>query len=48
MKEPKHPVLAAGKVRYVGDGRGDDRRDLEQAKAAAELGELIWRSCQRS
>ena len=36
MKEPKHPVLADGKVRYVGDAVALVVADtLEEAKAAA-------------
>src|SRR5574343_1975889 len=38
MKEPKHPVLADGKVRYVGDRVAlVVAETLDQAKAAAEL-----------
>ena len=38
MKEPKHPVLADGKVRYVGDRVAMVVGEtLEQAKAAAQL-----------
>ena len=38
MKEPPHPVLAQGKVRYVGDGVALVVADsLHQAKDAAEL-----------
>ena len=38
MKEPKHPVLADGKVRYVGDRVALVVADtLEQAKAAAMM-----------
>ena len=38
MKEPKHPVLADGKVRYVGDRVAlVVAETLEQAKAAAAL-----------
>ncbi len=38
MKEPKHPVLADGKVRYVGDRVAMVVAEtLEQAKAAAQL-----------
>ena len=38
MKEPKHPILADGKVRYVGDRVALVVADtLEQAKAAAAL-----------
>src|SRR5712692_2360355 len=38
MKEPPHPVLAQGKVRYVGDGVAlVIAETLSQAKDAAEL-----------
>ena len=38
MKEPKHPILAAGKVRHVGDPIvAVIAETLEEAKAAAEL-----------
>ena len=41
MKEPKHPVLADGKVRYVGDRVALVVADtLEQAKSAASLIEV--------
>ena len=41
MKEPKHPVLADGKVRYVGDRIAMVVAEtLEQAKAAAQLIEV--------
>jgi carbon-monoxide dehydrogenase large subunit len=42
MKEPPHPILAQGKVRYVGDhghGGGDT---LQQARDAAELVEVDY------
>lgn len=43
MKEPKHPVLADGKVRYVGDRVALVVADtLEQAKAAAALVEVDY------
>jgi aerobic carbon-monoxide dehydrogenase large subunit len=43
MKEPKHPVLADGKVRYVGDRVALVVADtLDQAKAAAELIEIDY------
>ena len=43
MKEPKHPVLADGKVRYVGDRVALIVADsLEQAKAAAALIEVDY------
>lgn len=43
MKEPKHPVLADGKVRYVGDRVAlVVAESLEQAKAAAELIEVDY------
>ncbi|OYU84842.1 MAG: carbon monoxide dehydrogenase, partial [Burkholderiales bacterium PBB5] len=43
MKEPKHPVLAAGKVRYVGDRVALVVADtLEQAEAAAALIEVDY------
>ncbi|MFN7723928.1 MAG: xanthine dehydrogenase family protein molybdopterin-binding subunit [Rubrivivax sp.] len=43
MKEPKHPVLADGKVRYVGDRVALVVADtLEQAKAAANLIEVEY------
>ncbi|MEY8874904.1 MAG: xanthine dehydrogenase family protein molybdopterin-binding subunit [Leptothrix sp. (in: b-proteobacteria)] len=43
MKEPKHPVLADGKVRYVGDRVALIVADtLDQAKAAAELIEVDY------
>lgn len=43
MKEPKHPVLADGKVRYVGDRVAlVVAETLEQAKAAAELIEVDY------
>jgi carbon-monoxide dehydrogenase large subunit len=41
MKEPKHPILASGKVRHVGDPIVAIIADtLQQAKDAAELVEL--------
>ena len=41
MKEPKHPILAAGKVRHVGDPIvAIIAETLEQAKEAAELVKL--------
>ncbi len=41
MKEPKHPILAAGKVRHVGDPIvAIVAETLEQAKEAAELVKL--------
>jgi carbon-monoxide dehydrogenase large subunit len=41
MKEPKHPILAAGKVRHVGDPVvAIIAESLEQAKDAAELVQL--------
>lgn len=41
MKEPKHPILAAGKVRHVGDPVvAIVAESLEQAKDAAELVQL--------
>ena len=43
MKEPKHPVLADGKVRYVGDRVALVVADtVEQAKAAAALIEVEY------
>ncbi|TDM04916.1 MAG: hypothetical protein C4K60_21010 [Ideonella sp. MAG2] len=43
MKEPKHPVLADGKVRYVGDRVAlVVAETLDQAKAAAELIEVDY------
>ncbi|MDP4299605.1 xanthine dehydrogenase family protein molybdopterin-binding subunit [Leptothrix discophora] len=43
MKEPKHPVLADGKVRYVGDRVAlVVAETLDQAKAAAELIEVEY------
>jgi carbon-monoxide dehydrogenase large subunit len=43
MKEPKHPVLAEGKVRYVGDQVAlIVAETLAQAKAAAELIEVDY------
>lgn len=43
MKEPKHPVLADGKARYVGDRVALVVADtLEQAKAAAQLIEVDY------
>jgi aerobic carbon-monoxide dehydrogenase large subunit len=43
MKEPKHPVLADGKVRYVGDRVALVVADtFDQAKAAAELIEVEY------
>ncbi|MBX3610866.1 MAG: xanthine dehydrogenase family protein molybdopterin-binding subunit [Hydrogenophaga sp.] len=43
MKEPPHPVLAQGKVRYVGDHVAIVIADtLEQAKNAAELVEVDY------
>ncbi|MDO9285042.1 MAG: xanthine dehydrogenase family protein molybdopterin-binding subunit [Aquabacterium sp.] len=43
MKEPKHPVLADGKVRYVGDRVALVVADTyDQAKAAAELIEVDY------
>ena len=43
MKEPKHPVLAEGKVRYVGDQVAlVVAETLAQAKAAAELIEVDY------
>jgi carbon-monoxide dehydrogenase large subunit len=43
MKEPKHPVLADGKVRYVGDRVAMVVAEtLDQAKAAAELIEVDY------
>ncbi|MFZ5542958.1 MAG: xanthine dehydrogenase family protein molybdopterin-binding subunit [Pseudomonadota bacterium] len=43
MKEPRHPVLADGKVRYVGDRVALVVADtLEQAKAAAALIEVDY------
>jgi len=43
MKEPKHPVLADGKVRYVGDRVALVVADtLEQAEAAAALIEVDY------
>ena len=43
MKEPKHPVLADGKVRYVGDRVAlVVAETLEQAKAAAQLIEVEY------
>ena len=43
MKEPKHPVLAEGKVRYVGDQVAlVVANTLAQAKAAAELIEVDY------
>ena len=41
MKEPKHPILADGKLRYVGDALAlVVAETLEQAKAAAALVEV--------
>ncbi len=43
MKEPRHPVLAEGKVRYVGDQVAlVVAESLAQAKAAAELIEVDY------
>ena len=43
MKEPKHPVIADGKVRYVGDRVAlIVAESLEQAKAAATLIEVDY------
>ena len=43
MKEPKHPVLADGKVRYVGDRVALVVADtLEQAEAAAALIDVVY------
>ena len=43
MKEPKHPVLADGKVRYVGDRVAMVVAEtLEQAKSAAQLIEVDY------
>ena len=43
MKEPPHPVLAQGKVRYVGDQVAMVVAEtLEQAKDAAELVEVDY------
>ena len=43
MKEPKHPVLADGKVRYVGDRVAlVVAETVDQAKAAAELIEVDY------
>ena len=43
MKEPKHPVLADGKVRYVGDRVAlVVAQTLEQAKAARDLIEVDY------
>ena len=43
MKEPKHPVLADGKVRYVGDRVAlVVAETLEQARAAAQLIEVDY------
>ncbi|MCV2367907.1 xanthine dehydrogenase family protein molybdopterin-binding subunit [Roseateles oligotrophus] len=43
MKEPKHPVLADGKVRYVGDQVAlVVAETYEQAKAAAQLVEVYY------
>src|SRR5574343_354941 len=43
MKEPKHPVLADGKARYVGDRVAlVVAETLEQAKAAAQLIEVDY------
>lgn len=43
MKEPKHPILADGKVRYVGDRVAlVVAETLEQAQAAAQLVEVDY------
>ena len=43
MKEPKHPILADGKVRYVGDRVAlVVAETLEQARAAAQLIEVDY------
>ncbi|HEY2979263.1 MAG TPA: xanthine dehydrogenase family protein molybdopterin-binding subunit, partial [Burkholderiaceae bacterium] len=43
MKEPRHPILADGKVRYVGDRVAlVVAETLEQAKAAAQLVEVDY------
>jgi carbon-monoxide dehydrogenase large subunit len=43
MKEPKHPILAGGKVRYVGDQVAlVVAETYEQAKAAAQLIEVDY------
>ena len=43
MKEPKHPVLADGKVRYVGDRVAlVVAETLEQAEAAAALIDVVY------
>jgi carbon-monoxide dehydrogenase large subunit len=43
MKEPKHPVLADGKVRYVGDRVAlVVAETLDQAEAAAALIEVVY------
>src|SRR5207253_11266377 len=43
MKEPPHPVLAQGKVRYVGDGVALIVADSYlQAKDAAELVDVVY------
>ncbi|HEY2929740.1 MAG TPA: xanthine dehydrogenase family protein molybdopterin-binding subunit, partial [Albitalea sp.] len=43
MKEPPHPVLAQGKVRYVGDGVAlIVAESYLQAKDAAELVEVLY------
>src|SRR3954467_12675570 len=43
MKEPPHPILAQGKVRYVGDHVAMVVADtLEQARAAAEAVEVDY------
>ena len=46
MKEPRHPILADAKVRYVGDRVAlVVAETLEQAKAAAQLVEVTTTSC---
>jgi CO/xanthine dehydrogenase Mo-binding subunit len=48
MKEPPHPVLAQGKVRYVGDHVAMVIAEtLDQAKDAAELVEVDYECCRR-
>src|SRR6185312_361306 len=43
MKEPKHPILAQGKVRYVGDQLAMVvAESLDQARAAAEMIEVDY------
>ena len=49
MNEPPHPVLAQGKVRYVGDAVAmSSPRSIDQAKDAAEQIEVDYDVLARS